>query len=63
MLSNNQYRHALNLRYITSTKNNSGELHPIEELIEQAEFGDKILATVNIRDTIVVLFSKKYHEN
>ena len=63
MLSNNQYRHALNLRYVTSTKNNSGELHPIEELIEQAEFGDKILATVNIRDTIVVLFSKTYHEN
>lgn len=62
MLSNNQYRYALNLRYITNKGENSGELHPVEKLLKLDEFGDKIIASTNIRNTVVVLFTKTYYE-
>nr|DAN53059.1 MAG TPA: hypothetical protein [Bacteriophage sp.] len=63
MLSNNQYRYALNLRYITNKGENSGELHPVEKLLKLDEFGDKIIASTNIRNTVVVLFTKTYYES
>lgn len=71
MLSNNQYKHAVNLRYITNTASNQGELHPINKPDVIAKIGKTLIAddqtceiitTVNIRNTVVALVSHIYKE-
>lgn len=57
-LSNEQYRYAENLRFITNTGENSGELRTIEgyEKIEGLiEDGEQIIAVTSIRNLIIFL--------
>lgn len=50
VLSEDSYRLANNLRYITNTQENSGELHLIEGASKIASIEGKIIASTNLRD-------------
>jgi len=45
LIGSDKYRLANNLRYITNTEENTGELHFIDGCANVYTFGDKILAT------------------
>jgi len=48
-LSNDQYRLAKNLRYITNQEENTGELHIIEGARLALQFDKNIIASTQIR--------------
>ena len=56
LIGSDKYRLANNLRYITNIKENTGELHQIDGSTEIHTFGDKILATTQIRDYGIIVF-------
>lgn len=60
MLKPTQYRGAKNVRFVTDSNNNTGELHTIDGTVLAGEFGDKIVDTAYIRDYGIVIYTKKY---
>lgn len=63
MLSNNQYKFAFDLRYISSSTNKNGSLQAIKLPREIASFGNEIIAVTQVRDTPVVMFRHRYEED
>lgn len=55
LLKDGQYRFAQNLRYVTNTDSNTGELHMIEGSLLSYTIQDNILATTQIRNYGVVI--------
>lgn len=55
LLKDGQYRFAQNLRYVTNTDSNTGELHMIEGSLLSYTIDDNILATTQIRNYGVVI--------
>ena len=55
LLKDNQYRLAKNLRYITDTDENTGELHMIDGAKKLTTFKETIIATATIRDIGVIV--------
>lgn len=53
VLKEDAYRLANNLRYITNTQENSGELHLIEGAQKIAQIQGKIIASTNLRDMAI----------
>ena len=53
VLREDQYRLANNLRYITNTQENSGELHLIEGASKAYSIPGNIIASTNLRDTAI----------
>ena len=63
LLDSSQYRLANNVRFVTDTDENSGELYQINGTTKVLGFDDKILATTSIRDFGIVIFEKQYGAN
>lgn len=63
LLDSSQYRLANNVRFVTDTDENSGELYQINGTTKVLGFDDKILATASIRDFGVIIFEKSYNAN
>ena len=55
LLKDGQYRFAQNLRYVTNTDSNTGELHMIEGSLLSYTIHDSILATTQIRNYGIVI--------
>ena len=55
LLGNSQYRYAENLRLVTNTDSNSGELRLIDGTSLKAEFTDEIIYINSIRNYVVVI--------
>ena len=55
LLGSDQYRYAENVRIVTDTDSNSGELRIIEGNTSLGNLGEEIIAIDSIRDIVVVI--------
>ena len=55
-IASKQYRMAKNLRYVTNTQENSGELHMIEGLGDLVSTGRRVVASTQIRNIGVLVY-------